>query len=117
MPKDTVSNIFELNDRIDVNPDALITELGRIHNSAQSSSESSSSLGHQRKTAAEQLGCHKKALTMVEQIDAFSDEKLGDFLRSFLPMVQAMSPQWLKRVRDLVDQAEAETKGMEGDMS
>ncbi len=116
MPKDTVSSIFDLNDRIEVDPNALIKELGRIHDKAQSSSESSSTLGHQRKTAAEQLGCHKKALTMIEQIDAFSDEKLGDFLRSFLPMVQAMSPQWLKRVRDLVDQAEAEAADMEKDM-
>lgn len=117
MPKDTVSSIFDLNDRIEVDPNALIAELGRIHSKAQSSSESSSTLGHQRKTAAEQLGCHKKALTMIEQIDGFSDEKLGDFLRSFLPMVQAMAPQWLKRMRDLVDQAEAEAKGMEGDLS
>lgn len=116
MPKDTVSSIFDLNDRIEVDPNELIKELGRIHDKAQSSSESSSTLGHQRKTASEQLGCHKGALKMIEDIDSYSDEKLGDFLRSFLPMVQAMSPQWLKRVRDLVDQAESEAADMEGDL-
>lgn len=113
---DTPASIFEINDRIDVDPEALANELHRIHQKKQSSSETSSALGHMRKTAAEQLGCNKEALSMIERIDAMSEDKFGDFLRSFLPMVQARSPEWLNRVRDMIDRAETETDEMEGEM-
>lgn len=109
-------NIFDLNDRIDIDPEQLANELHRIHQKKLSSSETSSALGHMRKTAAEQMGCNKEALAMVERIDGMSEDKLGDFLRSFLPMVQARSPEWLNRVRDLVDRAEAEADEMAGEL-
>lgn len=114
MPKDTTKIDNQL---IEVDPNALLKELERIHNKKQSSSEASSALGHLRKTSAEQLGCHKDALSMIERIDGMSEDKLMDFMRSFQPMYQAMwAAKWSNVLGDMVDQMEAESEDMDSDM-
>ena len=111
MPKDTVKQ-----EEFVVDAQKLRAELDRIHQKGQSSREGSSALGQQRKAAAETLGCHKDALSIVERIDAMSDDKLSDFMRSFQPMFEAMHPQWIDRISDMVDEAEKETEQMDADL-
>lgn len=101
---------------VEVNPQTLRSELDRIHNKKQSSAEASSALGHMRKTSAEQLGVHKDAMSVIERIDGMSDDKRGDFLRSYMPMFQALYPQWAENMIDMVDQMENDTKEMEEEL-
>ncbi len=102
---------------IEIDAQALRGELDRIHDKAQSSSESSSTLGQQRKKAAETLGCHKDALSIIERIDNMSDDKLADFLRSFRPMYAAMMSQWEEKLSDMLNKLDAENSEMDKDLS
>jgi hypothetical protein len=90
--------------------------LDRAHNMKQASAERSSELGHHRKSAADQLKIPKDVWAIAERIDSLSDDKLGDFLRGFKPVIEAMMPQWDSRVQDMVDKAERQTDEMEGEM-
>jgi acetylglutamate synthase len=94
----------------------LRSKLDGIHDKSKSSSESGSALTQARNQAAEALGCHKKALSICEDIDKMSDDKLSDFMRSFLPMFEGLCPEWMDRIQDMVDKAEAQTADMEGSM-
>lgn len=111
MPKDT-----DITEEFTIDAQKLRAELDRIHGKKQSSGESSSALAQQRKMAAEGLGCQKDALSLIERIDGFSDDKLADFMRSFEPMFEAMLPQWQDRILDMVDKAEAEAEQMDAEL-
>lgn len=114
MPKD-IQNQQDTQFSLDLQK--LRSSLDRIHGKATSSSESSSSLGQQRKQEVETLGCHKDALSIIERIDKMSDEKLGDFLRTFEPMIEGMLPQWRERFQDMVDKASDQAGDMAGAMN
>ena len=111
MPKDMQDKEFSLDLQ------KLRGSLDRIHGKATSSSESSSSLGQQRKQEVETLGCHKDALSMIERIDRMSDEKRADFLRSFQPMFDGLMPQWDEDMQDMLDKAAAQSDDMAGAMA
>jgi len=110
MPKDMAKDEFT------VDTQKLRSALDRIHTKATSSSESSSTLGQQRKQEVESLGCHKVALSLIERIDRMSPDTKADFLRSFSPMFSALLPQWEGEFKDMVDKAEDQAREMEGAM-
>ena len=111
MPKDT-----QTPEEFTVDSQKLRAALDKIHQKAQASSERSSALGQERKSAAEKLGCHKDALAIIERIDGMSEDKLGDFWRSFWPMIDAIRPELEERIKDMVDKMDAQTSDMEGDL-
>lgn len=99
-----------------VDAQQLRAELDRIHQKKQSSGEASSALGQYRKQVAESIGCHKDALAIIEKIDAMSDVKLSDFMRTFRVLYEVMAEQWDDRVSDMLDALDKQSSDMENDL-
>lgn len=91
----------------------LRAALDVIHDKKRGSGESSQKLSKERKEQAERLGCERDALALIERVDGMSEEKRADFLRTFVPMFEALMPDWEDKMRDMVDQAQAINREME----
>lgn len=98
MPKD-----MQTTEEFTVDAQKLRSDLDKVHNKKRASSESSSALGQLRKSTVEGLGCHKDAFASIEKIDAKSEEDRADYLRSFIPMFEAMLPDWQEEMADMLD--------------
>lgn len=87
-----------------VEHDALRQDIDRLANLAKEVGEANGSLRSAIKDVIENRGYHKAALADVRKIDAMSDSKLADYLRTFIPMMEAMQDDWNGRIEDMVDQ-------------
>lgn len=104
-------------DDFTVEADKLLAELLKIDNA---NDEKNSVMGDLRSTIKSVLdasGYHKTALATIRTINDMPATKKADFLRTFEPMFEAMSPTWRKQCQDMLDKAKADTADMEGDMS
>lgn len=105
------------------NSDFTVSDTQLISHLAERSSakdEVSSANGELRSTdkrILEDGGYEKGAWQIVRELDALSDTKLADRLRTLLPMIEAMRPHWDERIRDMLDREAETSDAMEADMA
>ena len=97
-----MSNEFE------VDTDALIGHLSDLAQSKKSISEKSGELSKQLERINETEGYEAQAMAMIRKIDAMSETKRADCLRTFVPMFEGMLlAKW--RDEDMLDALDGET--------
>lgn len=94
----------------------LMSHLAEIASAKDEVSSASGDLRSTIKRILEDAGYEKGALQIVRDLDALSDTKLADRLRTLLPMIDAMRPHWDERIRDMLDKKASEDDGMDGEM-
>lgn len=87
----------------------LQAEINELKQLQKSSSEKSGDLGARKTAIAERKGYHKAALNMILKIDAMSETNREDYLRTFVPMFEAMNTGWQGESNDMLDALDADT--------
>lgn len=114
MPKDTEQNTDDIHiPEIDGKPvdyDQLQKDLDVLAQKQKSISEATGDLRAAIKNVLDTRGYHKGALSVIRQIDAMSDAKLADFLRTFEPLFDVMlSKKWRDKAQnDMFDEGDGE---------
>lgn len=106
MPKDQAEEP-RLNSKIDVDHDVLAEVLDKLSNEKREVSESAGKLRSSINGVIEKEGWHKTALAQIRTIDDMSETKRADFLRSFIPMFEALlENRWADQMTDMLSGAE-----------
>lgn len=104
------------NSEFSVSDTQLMAHLAEIESAKDEVSSASGDLRSTIKRILEDAGYEKGALQIVRDLDALSDTKLADRLRTLWPMLDAMRPHWEERIRDMLDRKASETDDMDADM-
>lgn len=97
-----------------VDPKDLIEDLSNLSNLKDGVSEATGELRSQIKQILDSRGYHKKALAMIRDLDAMSETKRADVLRTFLPMLNAMrDAKWDSEMKDMLDKLDDEEEEAE----
>ena len=103
MPKDNTPAAGD-NDKLLIEFPELVAFLDELKQKKKAVDEATGSLRARIKAILEDQGFHPQALAMIRQIEAMSESKRADFLRTFDPMFEAMyEGKWAQENRDLLD--------------
>ena len=96
--KDRQSNQF------DVDGKELIAEIVGLADMKTTIGEATGALRSGIKALLEKKGYHSKALAICRDIDAMSETKRADVMRTLIPMMAAMREQkWDAEIKDMLD--------------
>ena len=85
----------------------LQKEINELSDMKSSVSEATGELRSKIKSILDNKGYHSKALAIIRELDAMSETKRADVLRTFSPMFEAMLElKWRKESEDMLDDVE-----------
>ncbi|WP_412506189.1 hypothetical protein [Roseovarius sp. SYSU LYC5161] len=96
---------------------ALLTDLAEIDEIKAEVSSANGDLRSTVKRILQDRGYHKGALAKIRAINDMPTSKKADFLRTFLPMLEAIRPKWEEEVRDMLDREAEKSDAMQTDMA
>lgn len=108
----------ELTNEFSVKGQELEDFLSELSNMQKTISEATGDIRSRIKVILDQQGYHKKALAVVRSINAMSETQRADFLRTFIPMMEAMRDlKWDAEGADMIggldEEPEAESTAVE----
>lgn len=96
-----------------VTPRQLRTDLNKLQKSKREQSSYTGKLRTDIKEVQEKRGYHPKALATIRQLDDMPAKERADVLRTLLPMLEAVKPQWDEETADMLDKAADAAKSEE----
>lgn len=90
--------------QFDVDGKELMAEIVELQDMKTTIGEATGSLRSHLKGILDKKGYHSKALAICRDIDAMSETKRADVMRTLIPMMAAMREQkWDAEIKDMLD--------------